>query len=269
MKLFIRPEHFQTVHYYFFSLGMFSLTIAFMFPLDSVFSFIFISFYSLHSAIAWYMSWFLHRRVKAIYIIQNTKYIANHAVLTVVAGGLAVAFYYIFSADFEAMMTSIITINFFVIFLGFIWYAMGAMRIVEKFVEWQEERKLQIGRDMVLRFRRRRMIDLLDEETIKSYRWGADSSIDQAFMDIKVKSENGEEFGDEVKKVELGLSEMKIGELERKVQNLETGDVSPSDMELIKTYREAIKTHRKRMMDYEKRFYERFKNPSEGNVQHP
>ncbi len=269
MKLFLRPEHFQTVHYYFFSLGMFSLTIAFMFPLDSVFSFIFISFYTLHSAIAWYMSWFLHRRVKAIYIIQNARYIANHAVLTVISGGLAVAFYYVFSADFEAMMTSIITVNFFVVFLGFMWYAMGAMRVAEKFFEWQEERKLQIGRDMVLRFRKRRMIDLLDEEAIKGYKWGTDSSMDQAFMDVKVKSESGADFGDEVKRVELGLSELKISELERKIQNLETGDVSQSDMDLIKTYREAIKTQRRRMMEYEKRFYERFEKPSEGKVQRP
>ncbi len=270
MKLYIKPEHFQIVHYYFFSLGMFSLTIAFMFPLESVFSFMFMSFYAVHSAIAWYMSWFLHKRVKAIYIIQGASYIFHHVVLTVISGGIAIAFYYLFADSFEAMMTSILTINFFVIFLGFLWYFMGAMKIAERFVDWQEERKLQVGREMVMRFRKKRMIDLLDDETIKSYKWGSDNAIDQAFMDIKMKSEMGSDFGDAVKDVEVRISELKIRELENKIMNIEKGEVTPADANLVKSYRDAIKQQERRVMDYEKRFYKRFKNPSEeGNVQRP
>jgi hypothetical protein len=270
MKLYIRPEHFQTVHYYFFSLGMFSLTIAFMFPLDSLLSLIFMSFYAVHSAIAWYMSWFLYKRVKALYIINSKSYITHHVILTLLSGGLAVAFYCIFAANFEAMMTSVITVNFFVIFLGFLWYLMGAMKIAEKFVDWQEARKLQVGRDMLFRFRKRRMIDLLDDETIKSYKFGTDSTIDQLFMSIKMKSEMGEDFGDDVREAEVKIAEVKIQQLEGKTQKLERGGASPADMNLIKSYREAIVKEKKRIMDYEKRFYERFKKASEeGRVQRP
>lgn len=270
MKFYIRPEHFQTVHYYFFSLGMFTLTIAFMLPSYNIYSFIFMAFYITHSSISWYMSWFLHKKMKAFYIIQRTSYIAHHIILTLLSGGLAVTFYYIFEATFEAMVTSILAINFFVVFLGFIWYFMGVMKISEKFVEWQEGRKLQIGRDMVLRFRKKRMIDLLDDEAIKSYKWGTDNTIDQVFMDIKMKSEMGSDFGDEVKEVEVGISELKIRELENKIGNIEKGEVTPADMNLIKSYKEAIQQQQKRAMDYEKRFYVRFKKPlEEGKVQRP
>ncbi len=270
MKLYIKPEQFQTVHYYFFSLGVFSLTIAFMFPLDSMTSLMFMSFYFVHSAIAWYMSWFLYKRVRAMYIIKDRRYIYNHVLLTLLSGGIAIAFYFIFSASFEAMMTSIITINFFVIFLGFIWYLMGAMKIAEKFVDWQEERKLQVGRDMLLRFRERRMIDLLDEDTIKKYKWGTDSGIDQLFMNIKMKSEIGEDFGSEVRDAEVRIAELKMEEMEKRIQDLETGDVSPADMNLIKSYREAVVKEKKRIMGYEKRFYDKFgKTSGKEEVQRP
>ena len=81
MKLYLKPEYFQTIHYYFFSLGVFSLTTALMFTEYSIYTFIFVGFYVAHSAISWYMSWFMHRKMKLVYIIQRSSYIVNHMVL--------------------------------------------------------------------------------------------------------------------------------------------------------------------------------------------
>ncbi len=92
----------------------------------------------------------------------------------------------------------------------------------------------------------------------------------QKFMDIKMKSEMGVEFEDDVKDAEIRLSQLKIRELEKKIATLEMGEVSESEKNLIKSYMEGIKQHQKRMMDYEKRFYERFEKPSdEGKIQRP
>ncbi len=258
MKLLLKPEHFQTVHYYFFSLGMFSLTIAFMFPTYNFLSYIFMTFYVFHSAMAWYMSWFMHKRMEMVYVIRETRYIINHAILTVLSGGLAVAFYQIFQDYFEAMMTSILAVNFFVIFLGFIWYFMGLAKITGKFFEWQGGRKLRGGMEALKKFRNKNGIVLVSDKDLERYKFGTNSSIDKLFMDIKLKSEKGGDFAGEAKEVEVRMSQLVINDLEKKIKELKNKKASTATLNLEKSYSESVEYQRKKLMEYEKAFYKKF-----------
>ena len=77
-----------------------------------------------------------------------------------------------FAAEYEAIITAFLMVNFFVIFLGMLWYLIGKFKVAERFFDWQDRNKLNIGRDMVMRFREKRGLKLVDDETRRGYRLG-------------------------------------------------------------------------------------------------
>ena len=90
MALYVKPEYFQIAHYYFFSLGIFSLTTALIYWGNGIYPIILAAFYVAHSVISWYMSWFIHHRMVDVFIINMKKYSISHLILTVWAGHKAV-----------------------------------------------------------------------------------------------------------------------------------------------------------------------------------
>lgn len=256
MGFYIKPEHFQTIHYYFFSLGIFSFTTSLLFAAYNAYSYLLVALYVANSAMAWYMSWLMHSRMKTVFLIRMGSYVASHMLLTLVSGGASVLLYAFFQLDFEVFVTGFVMVNFFVIFLGLMWYAIGAMKIAERFFEWQDRGRLQTGREMVMRYRSKGGLKLVDDEAIRSYRWGTSAAIDQLFMQAKMKAGKGEDFSEAVREIEMKLSGMRIQELEEKVENLKkAGD--GSDEGLLKSYMGAIMSQERNVMDYEKELMKR------------
>ncbi len=258
MGFYIKPDYFETIHYYFFSLGIFSLTTSFLFTSYNAYTYIFMTFYIINSAISWYMSWFMHTRMKAVFVIRTGTYAATHVLLTVFSGGSAVFMYAYFQLEFESIVTSFIMINFFVVFLGFMWYILGALRISQKFFDWQEKGKLEIGMSMVMKCREKMGVKLVDDKTLRSYKWGTNPEIDQLFMDVKRKSEKGEDFTAIVKRLEMKISEIDILELEAKMTKLGSSEkLEDTDKRMMSSYEALIKSHEKNMLEYEKALYKK------------
>ncbi len=255
MALYIKPEYFQTIHYYFFSLGIFSLTTSFLFTSYNAYTYIFMGFYIVNSAISWYLSWFMHARMKAVFIIKTGRYAASHVFLTVFAGGTAVAMYWFFELQFESIITAFLMVNFFVIFMGFMWYVLGVTRIASRFLEWQERGRLDLGRDMVMRFREKKGLKLVDDETMRSYRWGTDAKVDSLFMQVKLKSGKGEDFTELVRQLEMRISDLQVRELEQKIEKLGAGEPGKADKDMMDGYKSMVKSHEKSMLEYEKSLY--------------
>jgi hypothetical protein len=255
MAFYIKPEYFQTIHYYFFCLGIFSLTTSFMFTSYNAYSYIFMSFYVVNSAISWYMSWFMHTRMKTVFVVRTASYLLTHVVLTFFSGGLAVLLYYMFQLEYEALITGFIMVNFFVIFFGLMWYILHVLKVTDRFFDWQERGKLEIGRDMVIRFREKKGVKLIDDKTLKGYKWGTDAAIDGLFMQVKMKAEKGEDFSDIVRDIEMKLSEAKVRDIEMKIENLGKKEMSETDRHMLASYNTLIKGHEKDMLEYEKALY--------------
>jgi hypothetical protein len=251
MGLYIKPEYFQTVHYYFFCLGTFSLTTSFLFTAYNAYGYLFLAFYVANSAIAWYMSWFMHTRMKTVFVIRMGRYAASHIILTILSGGTSVFLYWIFALEFEAVMTAFIMVNFFVIFLGLMWYALGKFKVAEKFFDWQDRGKLETGREMVMRYRSKGGLRLVEDQEIMGYKWGSNADIDQLFMQVKMKSEKGNDFSDAVRDIEIKIGEIRIRELEGRIENLKKGQ-SMTDENLLQSYMGAVRSREKSMMEYEK-----------------
>ena len=263
MGLYIKPDYFQTIHYYFFSLGIFSLTTSFLFTSYNAYSYIFMAFYVVNSGVSWYMSWFMHTRMKAVFVIRTGSYAASHVILTLFSGGMAVGIYWLFEIQFEAIITAFIMINFFVLFMGLMWYILGTLKVTERFLDWQDKNKLEIGKDLVMKLRERKGVKLMDDDALRAYKFGTDPQIDRLFMEAKMKSENGEDFLETARQIEMRMGELKIGELQGKVENISKGELSTAEKELLSSYRSLIKSHEKGMLEYEKALYKKGKEASE------
>jgi hypothetical protein len=70
MGFYVRPEYFEVIHYYYFSLGIFSFMCSMIFGFSAVYSLVFILLYIGLSAFAWYTSWFMQKRMRE-FIIPN------------------------------------------------------------------------------------------------------------------------------------------------------------------------------------------------------
>ena len=259
MGIYLRPEYFQTIHYYFFAIGIFTLTDAFLFSYSSMISYLLFGFYALDSVISWRISWTMQRRMKDLMVMQSRRYWSSHIILTVWSAGLAVALWLAFEADAEALLFSILMINFFLVFLGGIWYAFSRFRIAGRYFEWQEGKTIGSGKSALLSFRKKSRLRLVDDQVISGYRKGAIPSVDQLFsrMSGRQRGEDAAAIAGHFREIELKLCEARIRELERKLDSARKagGREAPR---AAATYAELIDSYRKRVPEYDKAFNSRF-----------
>ncbi len=264
MGLYLAPEYFQTIHYYFFCLGIISFSSMFMFWSLGIYSYIFVAFYAAHSAIAWYVSLFLFSRVRNVFVVNTWRYVINHVVLIVFSVGVAAGMWYLSYAIsysfFEAVLTSLMEVNFFAIFMGMSWYILSKFRFVERLFDWIRSGDLRKARGIMLEFRKKNGLRLVDEDIVHRYSRGTSGKIDALFMQAKLQHDNKEmnQLPGTMRHIETALAEERIGELEKKIRDIESGTVSGTDRQLVKTYQNLILSYTKKMTDYDEAFKKKF-----------
>jgi len=258
MGIYVKAEYLQIVHYYFFSLGIFSLTSAFLFWDYTIYSYLFVGFYILHSAISWYVSWVMYTRMQEVLIIKSRRYALSHIVLTLWTGGLAVVMWLLFEIEYESMMTSLLMINFFVIFLGGIWYIIGKFKVSEKYFEWQDRGKLDSARRAVMDFRETNKLKVVEDWIVDEYSWGSNESMDRLFIQAKRRRDEGDVrgFAEAARGIEMGLCDERLSDIDRKMSKMRKEE--KPDEKLLKTYQDIAIKYRKEISEYDKHFYGRF-----------
>ncbi|MBN2331437.1 MAG: hypothetical protein JXC85_06485 [Candidatus Aenigmarchaeota archaeon] len=260
MGLYISPDYFQTVHYYFFCLGIISFTSIFMFWGFGIYSYIFIAFYVAHSAISWYVSWFMFTRMKQIFIINTFRYAISHTILTIWSGGLSVLLWYMAAEYFEAMLTSMVMVNFFAVFMGAIWYLLSRWKLMDSFFDWMQSGDLRKGKAVMHDFRKKSGLKLVDDDIIDNYLWGTDNTIDRLFLlakkqrDEKLKSV----IPDTIRDLEIALTELRIRELDKRISGMEGAASSETDKQLLSTYKNLIKSYTHKISSYQDNFRNKF-----------
>jgi hypothetical protein len=262
MGFYIAPEYFQTIHYYFFSLGIISFTSAVLFWGYGIYTYLFIIFYIVHSIISWYISWFMYLKMKEIFIINTLRYSLAHVFLTLWTGGLSVLFWYFFSTQYEAMLTSLLAINFFAVFLGVIWYLITRFKLTEKVFEWQESKDLRSARGSVIKFRKDEKIKLVEDNLMKKYHFGSNSNVDRLFLQAQRQQNVGDKGGfvKTIKNLETKMCESRINDLQAKIDTLEKMVIkSETERQLLRTYQNLIRVYTKRMLDYDRVFHKKYR----------
>ena len=260
MRFYVSPQHVQTVHYYFFCLGMISLTAGIMHYFETAFSIIFLVFYAVHSAISWQTALFVHNRMKDIVFINSFRYAANHIVLTFVSVGSAIGLDFLMGEQYSSLIYALTLINFFVVFLAAIWFAIVRFDAVNRLFEWYDLKRFQKAKGILMQLRKEYGLELVSDSDIKSYRPGLNSGTDGILLRVMDASDGrGKELPHLVKEFELELFRGRTEEMKAGMRKMVSAGITRSNEKLVSGQLLGIKHQEQKMMEYEKSFFRKFR----------
>lgn len=255
MGIYISGDYFQIIHYYYFCMGIFSFTAAFIFGFP--YSAYFILFCVLHSAISWYVSWFMEKKMKKLVIIESGSYILSHILLTVLTAGLTLFLWYYQVLIEGFLINSIIEVNYFIFFMGMIWYIISRFNFMEGVFNYfdtltfRRAKKLIINKRYDLGLRK-----LITDARIKSYMPGTDHEIDSALISAWKGRKSNLKVG--IYEFEIKMCESLIEMFNEKIDKI-MSKPNPNllDQKTMKGYKRLIMDYEKRAVEYERFFQEK------------
>jgi polyhydroxyalkanoate synthesis regulator phasin len=140
------------------------------------------------------------------------------------------------------------------------WYILSKFRFVEMLFDWIRSGDLRKAKGIMLDFRKKNGVRLVDEDILHRYSRGSAGKIDALFMQAKLQHENREvdQLPGTMRHIETALAEERIEELEKKIRDIESGTVSGTGRQLVKTYQNLILSYTKKMADYDDAFHKKF-----------
>lgn len=255
MGIYISTEYFQIIHYYYFCMGMFSFTAAVIFGFP--YSMFFMIFYVLHSIISWYVSYFIQKSMRKFVIIQSREYVISHIILTILTVGSTLMLWYFQVLIETFLIDSIIFINYFVFFIGVLWYGMTKFDVVKGLfayfdsLTFRKAKKLVIDKRIDLGLK-----ELVTDVVIKTYEVGSDSEIDSILVSVWDERETNVEGN--IYRLEMALCDKMIGKYRKRIHKIRSKPmVNAIDVRMMKTYERFIKDYEKSSVEYERFFKEK------------
>src|SRR3989338_1055671 len=230
MRINVKPEYFATIHYYFFFLGAFSVTSAFLYSSYPSSSAIFIIFYLIHAAISCYLSLFLHFKIKEFFVTDIVSYMVSHAVFSTLSAGLAIFMWFLFRGFYEAFIQSSVIVNFLAVFVGLFLYFTSMFEISGSIFDWKRRKEIEKCKNIVIEYRRIEGLRLVDDDEIINYKPGSDNMVDEIFIVAKKASDRRdiEELASVVRSMETIIFNSRIKDLENTIEKMK-GSMSESD----------------------------------------
>ncbi len=252
MGIYIGTDSFQIVHYYYFCMGMFSFTAAIMFGFP--YSLFFIMFFILHSIISWYVSYFMQKKMNKFIVIQSGSYFISHFILTILTVGftLILWYYQVFIELF--LLESIIFINYFVLFIGILWYALSRIDVVNGLFAYFDSINFKRAKKLVIKKREDLGLKkLVTDAIIDSYEPGSHLEVDSLIMSIWGKRKGN--IKERIYNLEMKLCTNIIDRYRNKIQKIKSKTaITVADMKLIESYERFIKNYEKEAIKYEELF---------------
>jgi hypothetical protein len=256
MGFYIRPEYMEILHYYYFSIGIFSFIASLSFSFSPVYSVIFILLYFGQSSFAWYLSWIMQKRMKMLVVITTWRYAAQHVLLTFLAGGLTLFLWFINAFNEGRVVEFVLYINYAVFFMAAIWYMVIRFGVVKALFDVFDERVLQSAKKLVISTRESRKDiftrSIISKHAVLDYRTGSAPQIDELLMNAW-REKGSDKLLRRVSEIEMALCAVTVDRLRRWIERTESkGFVTPKERETIRSYEQAIEEYAKASLEYEK-----------------
>jgi len=245
------------IHYYYFCMGIFSFTAAIIFGFP--YSIFFIIFCIIHSAISWYVAYFMERKMKKFVVIQSNSYMVSHVLLTFLTAGLTLFLWYYQVFIERFLIDSIIQINYFVFFLGLLWYTMTRFNLVGGLFEYFDSLTLRRAKKLILNKREELGLrKLITDIKIKSYEPGSEPEIDSIL--ISAWRERKSNIERNIYEFETKMCEKVIERFRDRVEKIRSKpDLTLTDQKMIKSYEKFIQDYERTAMGYEEFFSKKFR----------
>ncbi|HDD72629.1 MAG TPA: hypothetical protein ENG00_00895 [Candidatus Aenigmarchaeota archaeon] len=251
--MYIRIEHLQAIHYFYFFIGIFTLFSAVFYGLGRIFSYLFIIFCIINTAISFYVSILAKRRLEGYIIFHSSGFILRHAVLIIVAMGTAML---LWNLDIlEELVTTLTTVNYFVFFAALIWYLIARIGFVKKLLDAYSDYMIKEAVKLIVNTKKKNPgyfgPELVDENQIISYKYGTNPDVDNAIARVLRDKKDRNTILEALGTIEISLFRQSIESLRKRLEDLKQ---SGNESEIPK-YERLIQRGEKRLMEYEKIFY--------------
>lgn len=256
MGFYVRPEYFEIIHYYYFSIGIFSFMCSIIFGFSAFYSLIFMLLYAGLFSFSWYVSWFMQKKMREFVIPNSLTYAAKHVFLTFFAGGLTFGIWFIGALKEELLISVILYVNYFVFFLAVIWYLIVKFGFVKEVFDVYDSRVMKNAKNLIIKARDSRKDVftrvLVSSDSIRNYTPGSSTEIDELLMRAG-KEKNPQRLLRRITEIEIALSNQTIERMRRWISKTTSGDaITPGDRSMITRYEQAIEEYAKSSMEYER-----------------
>jgi hypothetical protein len=256
MGFYVRPEYFEIIHYYYFSLGLFSFMCSMIFGFSAVYSVIFILLYAGLSAFAWYTSWFMQKKMREFIIPNSMAYAATHVFFTLFVGGLTFGIWLLGALQEELLITVLLYVNYFVFFLAVVWYLIVKFGVVKEIFDVYDTRIMRNAKNLIIKTRDSRKDiftrALVSSDNIKNYRTGSNPEIDELLLNAW-RERNKQKLLKRITEMEIAFSNQTVERMRKWISQTTSKDtITPRERETITRYEQAIEEYAKSSMDYEK-----------------
>jgi len=256
MGFYVRPEYFEIIHYYYFSLGLFSFMCSIIFGFSSVYSAIFILLYIGLSAFAWYTSWFMQKKMREFIIPNSMAYAATHVFFTLFVAGLTFGIWLLGALQEELLISILLYVNYFVFFLAVLWYLFVKFGVAKTLFDVYDSRIMQNAKKLVVRTREARrdvfIKSIVSSDSIKNYRQGSNPDIDELLLNAW-RERNSKNLLKRITELEIALSNQTVNRLRKWIAETTSRDeITPRERDTIARYEHDIEQYAKASAEYEK-----------------
>ncbi len=249
----------KLIHYYYFAMGIFSVTNAFFVGFGSLFSILFMAFYGVNLVISMYIATVARRRMRDYIIIQSLGFFLKHVLITVATVGVTTLIWVSNVFQDVGLLSTMIFVNYLFLFLAGMWYILARTEFTHDLFQFYDTRIFRKSKKFMISIRRmnRTYYDrqLVTERDIDTYKFGSIKVVDENILDAWKNKEQGKFVMECMGRIELSIARFNLEDLQEKVSNLGLRTRDPLLIKELEKYEKRLKEKRKEIMLYEKEFF--------------
>jgi hypothetical protein len=256
MGFYVRPEYLEAIHYYYFSIGIFSLTAAISFGFSAVYSAIFVLLYIGQSSFGWYLSWIMQKKMKEVVVITSWKYAGQHVFLTFFVGAITLFLWFVNAFNEQRLVEFVLYINYFIFFIAVLWLLILRFGLVKTLLDIYDSRIIESAKNLVVKTKEMRSDifkrSIISNNSIMNYEVGTNTDIDELLMNAW-REKGTDMLFKRISQIEIAFCTMTVDRLRRWItQTTSKGTVTPRERTIITSYEQAIEQYEKASVEYEK-----------------
>jgi len=256
MGFYVSPEYMETIHYYYFSIGVFSFMCAVIFSFSAVYSIAFTLLYIGLSAFAWYISWVMQKKMREFVIPNSLRFASEHVAFTFLVGGMTLGLWYFNALNEESLISSILYVNYFVFFMAVAWYLAMRFGFVKTVFDIYDSSIMERAKKLIIKTREDRKDIftriLISDNSIKNYKTGSNPEVDELLLNVWREKKTPKVLR-RIAEIEITLCNSTVDRLKKWISETSSRSaISPRERESVTRYTQAIDEYAKALMEYEK-----------------
>lgn len=257
--MIITVRQLQIIHYYYFAMGIFSLTNAIFVGFESFFSLIFLGFYGANSAVAWYLAMVARKRMRTYVVVQSMGFAVRHVIVTLLA---VLATSLIWVTDIipdTGLLNSLLMVNYFVMFLAGMWYVIARTDLTKGAFQIYDNHVFRKSKKLIIRMRHAYHNffgrQLVTEHELQDYSFGLIREADENFMNAWKNRKNLQYVLECMGRIEIALARSSLARLNESIGDLKREPPSKYNEKLIAQSEKEADDEERSIIEYEKELY--------------